>query len=72
MEAALSTISSLDDLTPELREKLAQCKTPEDILALAKTEGIDMTDEQLDFISGGINVNWTWKGAPCPRSAEIQ
>ena len=29
-----------EDLSPELKEKAKACKTPEDILALAKEEGI--------------------------------
>lgn len=42
-----------DDLSPELREKAEACKTPEELFALAKAEGIELSDEQLDAISGG-------------------
>ena len=35
------------DLTPEQQEKAKACKTPEDILALAKEEGHSLTDEEL-------------------------
>jgi len=42
-----------DDLSPEQKEKIAACKTPEDVLALAKSEGIELTDEQLEDIAGG-------------------
>ena len=35
------------DLTPEQQEKAKACKTPEDILALAKEEGYSLTDEEL-------------------------
>ena len=34
-----------EDLTPEQMEKAKACKTAEDILALAKKEGIDLSDE---------------------------
>ena len=42
-----------ESLSPELREKAAACKTVEDILALAKEEGYELSDEQLQDISGG-------------------
>ena len=41
-----------EDLTPEQREKLQACKTPEDIQALARDEGYDLTDEELEAASG--------------------
>ena len=42
-----------EDLTPEQMEKAKACKTPEDILALAKEEGYELTDEELAAIAGG-------------------
>ena len=48
------------DLTPDQMEKAKACKTPEDILALAKEEGISLSNEQLEAISGG--TNWTCDG----------
>lgn len=42
-----------NDLTPEQQEKARACKTPEDVLALAKEGGIELTDEQLEAVSGG-------------------
>jgi len=44
---------NIEDLTPEQREKVAACKTPEDVLAVAKAEGIELTDEQLQDVAGG-------------------
>ena len=41
------------DISSELKEKILACKTPEDILALAKEEGYELSDEELDGISGG-------------------
>ena len=52
---------TFEDLSPELKEKALACKTPEELLALAKTEGIDLTNDQLDTISGG-----GWKHPSCP------
>ena len=43
----------LDDLTPELKEKALACKTPEELVELAKVEGFELSDEQLDSIAGG-------------------
>lgn len=40
---------------PELREKLETCKTPEDVLALAKAEGYEVSDDELEAISGGVS-----------------
>ena len=42
-----------EDLSPELQEKAAACKTAEEIFALAKSEGIELSDEQLEAVSGG-------------------
>ena len=45
------------DLTPELRDRARKCKTPEEILALAKEEGYELSEEELKAVSGG--VKWT-------------
>ena len=42
-----------EDLSPEQREKVAACQTPEDIMALAKESDYSLTDEDLDQISAG-------------------
>ena len=45
---------NLEDLkNPELQEKLKGCETPEDVFELVKAEGVDLTPEQLQAISGG-------------------
>ena len=46
----------LKDLTPELLEKAKACKTREEFLTLLDSEGLELTDEQLDAVSAG----WTW------------
>jgi hypothetical protein len=40
-------------LTPEQRARAKQCKTAEELLALAKEEGYELTDDELEGISGG-------------------
>lgn len=42
-----------EELTPEQREKVLACKTPEELLALAQEEGYELTEEQLEGVSGG-------------------
>ena len=41
------------DLTAEQREKARACKTTEDLVALAQEEGVDLSDDQLEVVSGG-------------------
>ena len=43
-----------DGLSDEMKAKVTECKTSEELMNLAKTEGIELSDEQLDAISGGI------------------
>lgn len=52
-----------NDLTPEQQEKAKTCKTPEDVLAFAKEEGVELTDDQLEALSGGWDEcdNYTGK-----------
>ena len=45
---------NFDDLkNPELQEKLKSAKTPEELVALAKEEGLELSDDQIEAISGG-------------------
>ena len=48
---------NFEDLTLEQQEKARACKTPEEVLALAKQEGYELSDAELDGIAGGA-----WKG----------
>ena len=53
---------NFEDLTPEQQEKARACKTPEEMLALAKAEGYELSDEDLEMVSGG------WNNTPtCPQ-----
>ena len=42
-----------EDLTSEQKEKVQACKTREELRALAKTEGFELSDKDLEEISGG-------------------
>lgn len=44
---------NLENLTPETIEKAKACKTAEELLDLAKEEGVKLTLEQLEQISAG-------------------
>lgn len=44
---------NLEDLSTEMREKMLDCETKEQLVELTKDEGIELTDEQIDAISGG-------------------
>ena len=41
------------DLSPELREKVKACQTPEELLALAKKEGYKLSETEIEAVSGG-------------------
>ena len=43
----------LKGLTEEQIAKVKACKNSEEILALAKAEGVTLSDEQLEAVSGG-------------------
>ena len=47
------------DLTPELRSRIRNCKTAEEILAIAKEEGYELSDKELEDVSGGIKWQCT-------------
>ena len=47
-----------DSLNEELKAKVANCKSADELMELAKSEGIELTDEQMDAISGGFE--WIW------------
>ena len=56
----------LKGLTEAQIEKLKACKNQEEVLALAKEEGIELTDEQLEAVSGGCSIPET-KPVVCPQ-----
>ena len=43
----------LKGLTEEQIAKVKACKNTEEMLAVAKEEGVELTDEQLEAVSGG-------------------
>ena len=53
----------LKGLTEEQVEKVKACKNQDELLAIAKEEGIELTDEQLEAVSGGCGFS----SLVCPR-----
>ena len=47
----------LKGLSEEQIAKVKQCKNNEELLKLAKEEGIELTDEQLEAVNGGVCSN---------------
>ena len=61
----------LKGLTEEQIAKVKACKSAEEMLALAKEEGIELSDEQLEAVSGGTCVRDTYRVCPnCGTMAE--
>ena len=45
----------LNNLSDEVKAKALECKTAEELLALADEEGVELSDDQLQAISGGMD-----------------
>lgn len=43
----------LKGLSPEQIEKVKTCKSSDELLQIARDEGVQLTDEQLSAVSGG-------------------
>ncbi|MBQ9000416.1 MAG: Nif11-like leader peptide family natural product precursor [Eggerthellaceae bacterium] len=61
-----------EDINPELQEKAKACKTPEDILALAKEEGYELSNEELEAMSGGGEWVKRCNDNTCPYNAPMR
>lgn len=46
--------SLLKGLTPDQIEKVKACEDTHDLLQLAKDEGVELNEEQLSAVSGGV------------------
>ena len=58
----------LKGLSEEQIAKVKACKSQEEVLKVAKEEGVELTDEQLKAVSGGCDTRHTWyTGTTCPK-----
>ena len=55
-----------DDLTDEQKAKVMACKTADELVELAKAEGVELSDEQLNSIAGGDSF-WCPTATSCPN-----
>ena len=46
---------NFDGLTPEQKERVKGCTTPEELLAIAREEGYELSEEELDQVTGGLS-----------------
>ena len=44
-----------EDLTPEQKEKVKGCKNADELLAIAREEGYELSDDELEAVNGGAN-----------------
>lgn len=44
-----------ESLSEEMKTKAKACTSPEELLALAKEEGYELSDEELEGIAGGAS-----------------
>lgn len=51
------------DLTPEQQEMAKNCKSKEELAKLAKTIGVELSDDELAEMAGGILNDKGWKPA---------
>lgn len=45
-----------ENLTDEQKAKIADAQSPEELLELAKEEGYELSDDELEAISGGWHL----------------
>ena len=44
---------NFENLSEELKEKARACTSAEELMALAQQEGIELSDQELESVSGG-------------------
>ena len=52
----MSSMESIyENLSDEVKGKLKDCKSSENLMKLAQSEGIELSEEQLEAVAGGIS-----------------
>ena len=44
---------NFEELTEDQKARARACKSPEELLELAKSEGVELSEEELEAVSGG-------------------
>ena len=57
------------EISDEIKAKAKACKTAEELFALAKSEGIDLSDDDLTAISGGGSWDCDTRNRRCTVDA---
>lgn len=60
----------LKNLTEEQIAKIRKCKSQDELLELAKNEGVELSDEQLEAVAGGFcdSSDFRWQCPKCGSS----
>ena len=58
----------LSKLTDEQKKKVEAAQSPEELLAVAKEAGYELSPEQLEAISGGKECLWHYCKHSCPKN----
>ena len=63
-------MNQFDNIPEELADKAKNCKNPEEILALVQEAGFELSDDELQSVSGG--ASWSCISdcpdhIPCPQ-----
>ena len=61
----------LAGLTEAQIERASKCKSVEELLAAAREEDIELSEEQLEAINGGICCGNPPRTASCPQCKEL-
>ena len=48
---------SLEDMSPELQEKVKACKSKEELAELAKAMGVQLSEDELSAVAGGDSAD---------------
>jgi hypothetical protein len=46
---------NLDNLTNDQLARMGDCSSPEELMSLMESDGIELPNEALDAVAGGIN-----------------
>lgn len=50
---------SIESLANDRKDDLLACKTPQELMALLQEEGVQLSDEQLEAVAGGVGGDWS-------------